>query len=322
MTTITQNQTIRPLAADNLLKRLWQEDKPSMITGVLMLVALMGSIIGIVVDPRIITGVPAWVKPSKFAISIAIYSFTFVWMLTFVQGYHRVKRVISWTTAIAFLIEYVAIALQVVRGTTSHFNFTTPFDAFVFQVMAISIVILWFAALVLAVLLLIQRLPDRALAWGLRLGIIGSLIGMAMAFAMTNPSGEQIEAIQNGENAGIIGAHSVGVDDGGPGIPYLGWSTEGGDLRVPHFIGLHAMQALPLLAMGLTLFGFSMAQRTGIVFSGSFAYIGITFLTFWQAQRGQSVIAPDAVTIAVFVAIVAVSVGGAAVSIRLGRASA
>ena len=45
-----------------------------------MLVAAGAALVGMLVDPRIITGAPAWLKPFKFAISTAIYSLTLAWI--------------------------------------------------------------------------------------------------------------------------------------------------------------------------------------------------------------------------------------------------
>jgi len=290
---------------------LWQEHKPLMLTGVLMMIALGVSIVGVFLDPRVITGAPAWLKPAKFSISIAIYSFTFVWMLTFVKGYPKTKNRLAWITTIMFWIEWIAITIQMLRGTTSHFNFSTVFDGFIFGIMGFAIMVLWFASFGLAFLLLRQKIEDRAMAWALRLGVLGAIIGMAMAFAMPSPTPEQLENLQSGVGSSIIGAHAVGVEDGGAGLPIVGWSTEGGDYRVSHFIGLHAMQVLPLLAMALAFFTqFSEKRRIGLVISGAVAYIGITLLTFWQAIRGQSIIAPDSLTLTAFALIVAVTLVG------------
>ena len=48
------------------------------------------------------------------------------------------------------------------------------------------------------------------------------------------------------------GAHTVGTGDAGPGLPFVNWSTIGGDLRIAHFIAIHAIQIVPLFAFILS----------------------------------------------------------------------
>jgi len=104
-------------------------NRPLALTVLIMLLAMLAALVGLVVDPRVITGAPAWLKPLKFAVSISIYATTFIWLLSFIQGHRRVVRLIAWVSATGVLIEIVLIAEQVVRGTTSHFNVGTRFDA-------------------------------------------------------------------------------------------------------------------------------------------------------------------------------------------------
>ena len=90
-----------------------------------MLAALAASLVGLVVDPRVITGAPAWLKPAKFAVSIAIYSFTLAWVFTYLPEWTSTRRIVGWTTAITLIVEVAIIDLQAWRGTTSHFNIGT-----------------------------------------------------------------------------------------------------------------------------------------------------------------------------------------------------
>jgi hypothetical protein len=284
-----------------------------------MLATLAATLIGLVVDDRVITGAPAWLKPAKFAVSIVIYSFTLLWLLTFVEGHRRLVALVSWGTAFVFVVEMIAIAGQVVRGMTSHFNVATPFDAAVWGTMATAIATLWVLNLLTAVLLLRQRLPEPAFAWGLRFGVLIAAVGMAVAFLMTQPTPAQEAAVAAGQGMPTVGAHTVGVEDGGPGIPVVGWSTEGGDLRVAHFIGLHAMQVLPLigwLVASLPMPWLRSRDRVSLVGIAGLGYLGLVLLLTWQALRAQSLIAPDSLTLGVLAALL-VAAGGAALAVWL-----
>jgi hypothetical protein len=120
---------------------------------------------------------------------------------------------------------------------------------------------------------------------------------------MITPTPEQASRIPGGYGPRIVGAHSVGVTDGGPGLPVFGWSTRGGDLRIAHFVGLHALQVLPFLGWLLTrrkggLSLLRVSDRLALVWGAGMAYLGLVLMLTWQALRGQSVVHPDTKTVA------------------------
>ena len=124
----------------------------------------------------------------------------------------------------------------------------------------------------------------------------------------------------------MSGAHSVGVNDGGPGLPFVGWSTVGGDLRVAHFVGLHALQFLPLLGgliLRLTRSGYRPGHQVLLVWIAGLGYAGLMALLTWQALRGQSVVAWDALTLGGFAALIVTTgllVGGVVLHARTRKA--
>lgn len=317
--TLPSATTRVPSRAAVLVRAAFAANMPLLIVGVGSLLLLLAAIVGLLVDPRVITGVPAWLKPAKFAVSIAIYSFTLLWFLAQVRGHARLVRLVSYGTALGFVVEVVAIVGQVVRGRTSHFNTATALDAFIFARMRDAIVLVFLLSCLAAILLLRQRLPDPALAAALRGGLGLALVGMAVAVLMTVPTPLTATAFVAGQS----GAHSVGVADGGPGLPLVGWSTVGGDLRVAHFVGLHALQLFPLLAWMLNRPRFAALGAGGqlaLVRVAGWDYLGVILLLTWQALRGQSVIAPDALTLTVAIGLLLAVQLAALASIGRARA--
>ena len=285
-------------ALKNTLKTLWQTD--SRLTSVgLFMIALVGVTgIGLLVDPREITGAPAWLKPAKFAASIAIYTLTLAWVFTHLPEWVRMRRLVSWITTIVLLLEVAIIDLQAWRGTTSHFNVGTLFDAVLFSIMGLAIIVQTLSTIAVAVALWRQNFADRAMGWALRLGMTITIAGALTGGLMTRPTSAQLESARAGHRMTVSGAHTVGAADGGSGLPGTGWSTEHGDLRVAHFVGLHALQVLPLFTVLFARRVWNEVNRVRVVWTLGASYAALFGLLLWQAFRGQSIVAPDAVTLA------------------------
>jgi hypothetical protein len=229
--------------------RLWRVDALLTATGAVMLVAVVPFTAGLWLDPRVVTGAPVWLKPAKFAFATGLYMLTLAWIFDSLRAWRRTRRVVAWTTAVVFVVEVTIIALQAWRGAASHFNVATPFDAVLFRIMGAGIALQTLASVAVAVTLWRQAFDDRALGWAFRLGTVLAILGAATGGLMTRPTPSQIADAAAAGRFTVAGAHTVGAPDGGPGLPVAGWSTRAGDLRVAHFLGIHALQVLPLVAV-------------------------------------------------------------------------
>ena len=138
----------------------------ALVSTVLLLVAL----IGLAVDTRVITGAPAWLKPAKFGLSVAVYLLSLAWM---VRDLPRTPTLRRATSTIAWIItaEVLLICVQAARGTTSHFNVNTPIDSAIFSAMGLGIATVWIASAV--ILWQHWRAPSRdtSMAMAMRIGL-------------------------------------------------------------------------------------------------------------------------------------------------------
>jgi hypothetical protein len=128
--------------------------------------------------------------------------------------------------------------------------------------------------------------------------MILTIVGAMTGPLMTRPTPAQLDELRAGAPVTFIGAHTVGAPDGGPGLPVTGWSREHGDVRVPHFIGLHAIQVLALLALVLGRWRRPEAVRVRAVLAGTASYAALFLLLLLQALRGGSLAAPDGAALA------------------------
>lgn len=181
-------------------------------------------------EQRTLLGINIWYKPMKFALSIGIFSWTMAWYLAYIDDLGKIRK-IQWTIIVMMFIEQVIITGQAARGELSHFNISSYFNLTLFNIMGTAIFIN--TLMVFWALLLIRKninLPEgyrAGLVWGMGIFCIASLQGYAMAANM---------------------GHTLGAPDGQEGIFFLNWAKGFIDLRIFHFIGLHALQVLPIYA--------------------------------------------------------------------------
>ena len=253
-----------------------------------------------ILDSRQLLGVSVWEKPIKFYISVAIFSFTYSWLSSFLTRGGRWVKLTGLVIAISLAVEIVIILAMASLGETSHFNVSTPTAIAIWSIMATFISIVLFSTIFISLMIMLQKQQEFNLKLALALGSINTAVGMGLAYLMTWPTAAQLANYQ-----GIAGAHAVGVSDGGPGLPFLGWSTVAGDLRVGHFFGLHSIQvAAILLAISLML---PLAFRMPLIVVGNITWLGFVGLVTWQSLRAEPFASPSETTLVGYAVLLSVA---------------
>lgn len=221
-----------------------------------------------------ILGAHPALKPFKFAVSIALLLASLAWVMPRLEAAERVREGLAWLLLVTMVVEMAIIVAQAWRGTTSHFNLRTPLDTALWRAMQGAIVLATLGLVAIAWLATRRPLAavDEVMQFAWRAGLWLTLLAAASGFRM---------------GAGL--AHSVGGPDGSVGWWLVNWSRSLGDLRVSHFISLHALQAVPAVAW---LSGRAL-ERSGqwaavaaVTLTLSLATVG----TFVQALKGRPVV--------------------------------
>lgn len=227
------------------------------------------------IDPRVLeSGVNVWVKPAKFFSSVGIFALTAAWFFGYIRPERRNSRLMRATVAVLIAsgtFELAWISWQAANGLESHFNNDTLFYSVMYSLMGLFAVLLVGTTLPLA--WEIARRPARHL----RADYVAAVVtGLLLTFLLGGILGGYMSS-----QAG----HAVGAEGGRTFL--FGWNRSGGDLRVAHFLGIHAEQAIPILAAMVAEAGLGQRARWAALIAGATAYTMLTLVVFAQAVTGR-----------------------------------
>jgi hypothetical protein len=210
--------------------------------------------------------VNAWYKPFKFAFSTFLFVWAMAWYCYYLPNFNI--KLFNWSVIILLGFEIFYIAFQASKGQLSHYNVSTPVYSALYSMMALAASIVTLYTAYVGILFFTNSLPELPdyYLWAIRMGIIIFVIFSFEGFAM----GSRLN-------------HSVGALNENSNLFILGWSKTVGDLRVSHFIGMHALQVLPVLS-------YYVLKNTKLTIVLSIIYFLLALSTLIQALKGRPLI--------------------------------
>lgn len=244
------------------------------ITGLAMIALTVPTFAALLIEDRLTNGISVWTKPLKFQVSLALYTLTLAFFARILpQGTQAKRWYRGYMAAViaAIGLEMVWLMGAAIMGVPAHFNGSAS-GQIVYRAMGLLATLLTSATAVYA--FQIARNPSSGLSPAVKSGIVW---GLALTLPLT--------LITAGVLASGTGHWVGGVQSDAGGMTLMGWARDGGDLRVAHFFGTHAMHILPIAGLfSAVVFG---AGRVWAVRLAALGLVVFTGLVLVQALAGR-----------------------------------
>lgn len=275
MSTTLAPALLQPAASRSFFAELRRRQPTLAAAALLFLLGALPCLIAMVVDPRTVNDVSVWIKPAKFFVSLALLCATLAWYFGYLpEAAQRTRsgRFVIVAPLVAGGLEMLWLVSAAVAGVPAHFNRGSLFWEVAYNAAGAGATVLLIAVLVQG--LMIGRDRDSRVPPAMRSAFV---LAAVLSFVLT-----LVTAMTLSSGAG----HWVGgtPSDAG-GLPLLGWSRSGGDLRVAHFFALHIHQALPIAAA--LIVATNVRRAVLAVNLSAAAMVAATAFVFFQALAGR-----------------------------------
>jgi hypothetical protein len=250
----------------NLIQELKSRNETLFYYGLLCLVFALFCLIMTRLSNVQVYNVNAWYKPLKFAFSTFLFVWAMAWYCYYLPNFNI--KLFNWSVIILLGFEIAYIAFQASKGQLSHYNLSTPIYSALFSLMALAATLITLYTAYVGLLFFTNSFPNLPdyYVWAIRLSIVIFVIFSFEGFVMGSRLNHSVGALNDNSNWFIVG-----------------WSKTVGDLRVSHFIGMHALQVLPILS-------FYVLKNTKLIIGLSLIYGLLALATLVQALQGKPLI--------------------------------
>ncbi|MEQ9452887.1 MAG: hypothetical protein RJQ07_14990 [Pseudomonadales bacterium] len=235
-------------------------------------------LLAMTVDDRTLQGVSVWAKPMKFGLSIGVYYLTLVWFSQYLRPGTLSTRAGHWLVGIplvAGMAEISYILVMAALGQASHYNFSSSFTITMYSLMGVGAVSMVAVLPWMAYLIGRYQPLHHPLIFAIVVGLVLTcVLGGGYGMYLSGNDNHWVEATRTDAN----------------GLWLFNWARDGGDLRVAHFFGMHALHAFPLFALALNRVlpdGTRSHTQLAILIGFICAYTAFSAITFTQALQGQ-----------------------------------
>jgi hypothetical protein len=218
-------------------------------------------------------GPVSWRKPMTFGLSFGLTLITIAWVASYILLSRRARNWLLGVFAAACVLEVSLITLQAWRRVPSHFNLETPFDGLIARTLAVG------GGLLIAVIAILTAASWRAdpqVAPSMRLAVRAGLVALDASL--------------------LIGAIMIatGISRVLAGDQQKAYAV-GGALKPAHFITMHGVLVLPLLAWLLARIDWPEQHRVRVVWLAVTGYAVLAVVVIAESFAGVNPLRAPAV---------------------------